>query len=206
VSFKQALPNRNRPTRRRLLPSTVPFAPPKSPSPAIYSTLTQAGILFLATILGTLAASTHLSSGASTCTLRTQWQTLFRSKNEGAIQTIQNILECCGFANIRDMPFPFPSNMNTPETCSQRYSRTASCQAAWSGRLSVTVGGMFAVDVVVGLSAVFAILVNLGWRASGDTVTVPAYSRNGYRDSEDHGVDSSPRAIENHQEEDYAPA
>jgi len=97
------------------------------------------------TLVGTHAAP---PSGLD-CGLRERWQTLFRKKDAAAIRQIQDAFNCCGFANSRDMAWPFPDKTHDQHACENTYSRRASgCLGAWKAEeqhiaaLFMTVVGM----------------------------------------------------------------
>jgi hypothetical protein len=93
------------------------------------------------TLLGTHAAP---PSGLD-CGLHKRWQKLFSTKNREAIQTIQDAFNCCGLANPRDMPWPFPSKEHKIDTCEKSYGRSNGCLAAWKAEEQQVAGLLIAV-------------------------------------------------------------
>ncbi|KAF1851685.1 uncharacterized protein K460DRAFT_39306 [Cucurbitaria berberidis CBS 394.84] len=79
------------------------------------------------TLLGTHAAP---PSGLD-CGLRGRWQTLFKQKDADAIRKIQDAFKCCGFANSRDMAWPFPDRSHDQHACESAFGRTSGCLGAW---------------------------------------------------------------------------
>ena len=86
----------------------------------IYSTVV---ITLLATHAG---PSSELDHG-----LRQRWQGLFRSKDSNAIKKIQDQYNCCGFADSRDMAWPFPDRSHKPYACEDSFGRTNGCLGPW---------------------------------------------------------------------------
>ena len=81
------------------------------------------------TLLGTHAAP----PSELNCGLRERWQTLFRQKDAASIRRIQDAFNCCGFANSRDMAWPFPDKTHNADSCENAFGRTAGCLGAWRG-------------------------------------------------------------------------
>ncbi|KAJ4343376.1 hypothetical protein N0V95_006677 [Ascochyta clinopodiicola] len=111
----------------------------------IYSTV-------VITLLGTHAAP---SSGLD-CGLRRQWQSLFRQKDSSAIRAIQDQYNCCGFANSKDMAWPFPDKSHKPDSCQESFGRTNGCMGSWKAEEQHIAGLLMG---VVGLVAVWAFAI-----------------------------------------------
>ncbi|KAJ4317537.1 hypothetical protein N0V94_004913 [Neodidymelliopsis sp. IMI 364377] len=85
----------------------------------IYSTV-------VITLLGTHAAP----PSDLDCGLRKRWQTLFRLKDASSVRAIQDQYQCCGFANPRDMAWPFPDKLHKPDTCQESFEQVSNFIAA----------------------------------------------------------------------------
>jgi hypothetical protein len=95
-------------------------------------------------------SGTHISPvGGLGCALREQWLAMFRDKNADQIKRIQEAFDCCGFRNVRDMPWPFPAKGVSVDTCRQRFDRTVGCEGAWRDKERTVAGLMIAVAVGV---------------------------------------------------------
>ncbi|RKF75900.1 putative tetraspanin tsp3 [Golovinomyces cichoracearum] len=81
------------------------------------------------TVIGTLSLTYALPASSLNCALREKWQSLFMAKDELAIRSIQDKLNCCGLNSVRDRAWPFSSN--TPSSCSQTFGRSHSCLVPW---------------------------------------------------------------------------
>ncbi|KAI5812997.1 hypothetical protein BZA77DRAFT_390318 [Pyronema omphalodes] len=90
----------------------------------------------------------------NSCSFREKWETMYKNHDK-AIQGIQDALECCGFRNPHDMPFPFPSKGVTTQVCQAQTGRTRGCAEEW-GRREEVAGGLL--TVVAGVLAVAKIL------------------------------------------------
>ncbi|KAH8730563.1 hypothetical protein GQ44DRAFT_768324 [Phaeosphaeriaceae sp. PMI808] len=89
-------------------------------------------IIFIYSTVVITLLGTHTGPGSGlNCGLRERWQNLYRSKDEDAIKTIQDVFSCCGFANSRDMPWPFPSKTHGVDSCEKAFGRTNGCFAPW---------------------------------------------------------------------------
>lgn len=97
------------------------------------------------TLLGTHAAP---SSGLD-CGLHERWQKLFRSKDSEAIKTIQDAFDCCGFANPRDMAWPFPDRSHDQHACESAFGRSNGCLAAWKAEEQQVAGLLIGVVSMV---------------------------------------------------------
>ena len=118
-------------------------------------------ILLLATIADTVLASlsaSKLDGAGLTCPLTQQWQQYFREKDGGALQSIQDALDCCGLKNVVDMPFPFPAKGVNPGECARRTGRTDGCLEAWRTKEQGIAGMLFGIGVVLVVVKVVAIV------------------------------------------------
>jgi hypothetical protein len=109
----------------------------------IYSTV-------VITLLGTHAAP----PSDLDCDLRKRWQTLFRQKDASAVRAIQDQYQCCGFANPRDMAWPFPDKLHKPNTCQESFGRTKACSGPWKAEEQHLAGLLM---LVVGLVVIWAV-------------------------------------------------
>ncbi|KAH6621507.1 hypothetical protein B0J18DRAFT_491780 [Chaetomium sp. MPI-SDFR-AT-0129] len=131
--------------------------------------LANTTLLLLLTVLATLFTSPLTTGPAfTTCTLSTQWQSLYSSKNEPAIRAIQDILGCCGFRTTHDRAWPFPSGQNGDKggTCEREFRRDRACQDGWEGVMRGGLGAEVGVVVCVGLLQVLGVVV-MARRGSG---------------------------------------
>lgn len=111
----------------------------------IYSTV-------VITLLGTHAAP----PSELDCGLRRQWQSLFRTKDSSSIRAIQDQYNCCGFANSKDMAFPFPGKGIKPETCQELSGNTKGCLGPWKAEEQHIAGLLMG---VVGLVVIWAFAI-----------------------------------------------
>ena len=131
------------------------------PTVLLPSTLTILGLLIYITVVATLSG-THVSpAGGLNCALRETWQAMFSKKQGGKMKRIQEAFDCCGFRNVRDMPFPIPGHGNTVDTCSQRYDRQIGCEGAWRDKERTVAGLMIAIAVGVFLWLVRGLLLSI---------------------------------------------
>lgn len=144
------------------------------PTVLLPSTLTILGLLVYITVVATLSG-THISPvGGLGCALRETWQTMFSKKQGGKMKRIQEALDCCGFRNVRDMPFPIPGHGITVDTCWQRYDRQVGCEGAWRDKERTVAGLMVGVAVGVFLWLVRKLLLDSPFSV---------YANNGHRPS-----------------------
>lgn len=111
----------------------------------IYSTV-------VITLLGTHAGP----SSELNCGLRQQWQSLFRSKDSSAIKTIQDQYSCCGFANPKDMAWPFPDRSHKADACEVSFGRTNGCLGSWKAEEQHVAGLLMG---AVGLVVIWAFAI-----------------------------------------------
>lgn len=90
-----------------------------------------AAFLIYETVLATLAGSRIAPLGGLWCPLHDRWQDLYHNKDATHIRRIQDALECCGFASVKDMAWPFPEKGRGTETCVVRYEREQACLPLW---------------------------------------------------------------------------
>ncbi|CAN9419002.1 unnamed protein product [Alternaria alternata] len=106
-------------------------------------------IFIYSTVVITLAGTHAAPPSGLDCGLRERWQTLFRKKDASAIRQIQDVFECCGFANSRDMAWPFPDKTHNADACKVTYhDRMNGCLRAWKAEEQVIAGMLM---VVVGM-------------------------------------------------------
>jgi hypothetical protein len=121
------------------------------------STLPLLFLLIIDTVIITLS-STHLDSEANACALFKRWQTWFQHHDAEKIKHVQDLLQCCGFATTKHMPFPFPDGSNkhpVPATrCVELTGRTRSCEGPWAQAEKGVAGTVLAVGVVLAVGKV----------------------------------------------------
>ncbi|KAK5175065.1 uncharacterized protein LTR77_000202 [Saxophila tyrrhenica] len=85
-------------------------------------------------VLATLAG-THISPpGSLDCALRETWEKLFRKKDAACVRRIQDAFQCCGYASVKDMAWPFVDAGHDANACVVRYEeRGRSCADPWRG-------------------------------------------------------------------------
>lgn len=88
-------------------------------------------IFIYSTVVITLVGTHAAPPSGLDCGLRGRWQTLFKQKDADAIRTIQDAFKCCGFANSRDMAWPFPDRAHDQHACESAFGRTIGCMGAW---------------------------------------------------------------------------
>jgi hypothetical protein len=84
--------------------------------------------LIYESVLAALAGTHIAPMGGLWCPLHDKWTELFRAKDGEHIGRIQDALECCGFATVRDMAFPF---VGGADACVRRYERDTACVEPW---------------------------------------------------------------------------
>jgi hypothetical protein len=88
--------------------------------------------LIYESVLATLAGIHISPPGNLNCALRDTWQKLFQSKEEGCVRRIQDAFQCCGFATMRDMAWPFQDANHGADACMVRYEeRQRACLEPW---------------------------------------------------------------------------
>jgi hypothetical protein len=113
-------------------------------------------IFIYSTVIITLLG-THVGppSGLD-CGLRQQWQSLFHNKDVSSIRAIQDQYNCCGFANPRDMAYPFPDKSHGTDACLTLFGRTESCSKPWKAEEQHIAGLLMG---AVGLVVVWALAI-----------------------------------------------
>lgn len=88
------------------------------------------------------------------CGLETHWSHLFRTKNEFAIRTIEQGLQCCGLNSLVDRAFPFPSATHGIDAaaCERTLGYTRRCLEPWRRQEAVAAG-------LVALASLFSWIV-----------------------------------------------
>jgi hypothetical protein len=111
-------------------------------------------IFIYSTVIITLLG-THVGppSGLD-CGLREQWQSLFHNKDVSSIRSIQDQYNCCGFANPKDMAYPFQDKSHGADACLTLYGRTESCSKPWKAEEHHIAGLLMG---AVGLVVVWAV-------------------------------------------------
>ena len=77
---------------------------------------------------------------------------MFAQKNEKAIRTIQDSLDCCGLHSVVDRAYPFSGGRSK---CSEIFGRNKSCLADWRKTEQTNAGLFLLVALVVFLIKVF---------------------------------------------------
>lgn len=111
-------------------------------------------------VVASMATSFSFNITSSTirkCLLSTRWQQLFSAHDADSIRRIQDAFQCCGFATVRDRPWPFPDHHSSGQ-CVDTYHRQISCFEPWQASLQQTSGIEFGVILAVGLIQVVNIL------------------------------------------------
>jgi len=72
-------------------------------------------------VLATMAMD-HLDG----CGLADGWKQMFSEKSI-QIKSIQQSLECCGFASTKDRAYPFPGKDTTATACVEKYGYSQPC-------------------------------------------------------------------------------
>jgi hypothetical protein len=103
-------------------------------------------IFIYSSVVITLAGTHAAPPSGLDCGLHERWQALFKHKNAEAIRKIQDAFKCCGFANPRDMAWPFPDKSHDAHACEATYSeRTTGCLGAWKAEEQQIAGLLMAV-------------------------------------------------------------
>lgn len=113
------------------------------------------------TIVATLAITHIIPPSNLTCGLNEKWTFLFKTKNEKAIQSIQDSLQCCGLNSVKDRAWPFATVDNghtVPSKCAEYTGRTNSCFGDWRRAEQINAGMIFLVAVTVFIVKVVHIL------------------------------------------------
>lgn len=114
-------------------------------------------IFIYATVVITLLGTHVAPSSGLDCGLRKQWQSLFRIKDASSIRAIQDQYSCCGFANPKDMAWPFPDKSHEADACLKLpFGRTGSCFGPWKAEEQHIAGILMG---AVGMVVVWAVRV-----------------------------------------------
>lgn len=99
-------------------------------------------------ILLTISLAYCIPSSALACLTDTRWDRLFRSKNEGAISSIQGQLRCCGLNSMRDRAWPFERHGVSVRECEESQGWTRRCLDVWTSSEQQTAGLAVAASVL----------------------------------------------------------
>jgi hypothetical protein len=83
-------------------------------------------------VLLTLALIYSVPSQLLSCSLQSQWDHLFRTKNADAVRTIQGSLHCCGLNSMHDRAWPFPSHGVDARECERTQGWNVRCLDGWT--------------------------------------------------------------------------
>lgn len=172
-----------------------------------FQTLTALFLIY-ETVLATLSGTHIAPIGGLWCPLHDRWQSLYKNKDGRHIRAIQDALECCGFASMKDMAWPFPGQGRNggggAEMCSVRFEeRTRACLEPWRNEERKVAVMLLIVPVGVflwKLALFLAAASESSWLPSG--IRLPSESSRGsnlprpaimYRDIEQQGDDDSLR-------------
>ncbi|KAF1830465.1 hypothetical protein BDW02DRAFT_100340 [Decorospora gaudefroyi] len=107
-------------------------------------------IFIYSTVVITLVGTHAAPPSGLDCGLHQRWQTLFKHKDVDAIKSIQDAFKCCGFANPRDMAWPFPDKTHSARACEEANGYHTGCLGPWKAEeqhiaalLMVVVGMVF---------------------------------------------------------------
>ncbi|OAL36565.1 hypothetical protein AYO20_04181 [Fonsecaea nubica] len=95
---------------------------------------------FLPFALFILSLIYAVPSDLLSCSIESQWVSLFRAKNEDAVRGIENALRCCGFNSLHDRAWPFPSHDVDVTACERTLGYTRRCVDPWRNREQVAAG------------------------------------------------------------------
>lgn len=74
---------------------------------------------------------------------------MYSHKRVERIKTIQDVFNCCGLKNSRDMAWPFPDKTHTPRSCEETFGRTNGCLGQWKAEEQRVAGIQMAVVALV---------------------------------------------------------
>jgi hypothetical protein len=78
----------------------------------------------------------HISYHEGTaCRMELRWKHWYQSKNDVAIQAIQNRLHCCGYNSMADRAWPFPSRNSDARACERISGYLTHCGPLWQEKL-----------------------------------------------------------------------
>ncbi|KIW79213.1 hypothetical protein Z517_05825 [Fonsecaea pedrosoi CBS 271.37] len=95
---------------------------------------------FLPFALFILSLIYAVPSDLLSCSIESQWVSLFRAKNEDAVRGIENALRCCGFNSLHDRAWPFPSHDVDVTACERTLGYTRRCVDPWRNQEQVAAG------------------------------------------------------------------
>ena len=99
-------------------------------------------------VLLTLALIYSVPSQLLSCSLESQWEHLFRTKNVDALRAIQGSLRCCGLNSMHDRAWPFPSKGVDVRECERTQGWNVRCLDGWTEQ-ETKMAGLVAVASVV---------------------------------------------------------
>ncbi|KAK6500853.1 hypothetical protein TWF506_003614 [Arthrobotrys conoides] len=142
-------------------------------------------------------------SGAGKCQLKDTWQAWYSAHNKDAITGIQDALQCCGFGQVTEMPFPFykgpKKGEKLPEVpanaCSVTLGRNTACGPVWEGELKLA-AALVVAAAAIALVTKFAFLII--------TLARPGFAERWFARQRYDKFDNT-RAIE-HLDDDYVEA
>ncbi|KAM3513369.1 hypothetical protein MY11210_002950 [Beauveria gryllotalpidicola] len=108
------------------------------------------------TVLATLFAQGFASSTVG-CALDAAWQALYDARDADAVRRVQDTLRCCGYADVDDRAFPFPSLIQ--KTCREIYKRDKACEGPWRAAMATHAGIAFAVVLTVALMQMLGLVL-----------------------------------------------
>ncbi|KAK6359346.1 hypothetical protein TWF696_000507 [Orbilia brochopaga] len=156
-------------TTRRIL--TPPSEKSKRPIPYLVVLINLVLLLVPAVLVTTSAPALF---PANRCQLKQAWQGWYSARDEGAIRNVQDVLHCCGFGTVVDMPFPFPRNARKdkndavpPDACARRLgggdvTRVSPCLPLWEGQMQKTVGFLIAAGAVILFAKLAFLMIAFG--------------------------------------------
>lgn len=65
------------------------------------------------------------------CAADRHWLRMFETKDEVAIRSLQNRLQCCGYNSPRDRAWPFPSRTSDAGACERTQGYQRACGSLW---------------------------------------------------------------------------
>jgi hypothetical protein len=113
-------------------------------------------------VLLTLALIYGVPSQLLSCSLESQWDHLFRTKNADAVRAIQGSLRCCGLNSMHDRAWPFPSNDVDARECERTQGWTVRCLDGWREQ-ETTMAVLVAVASVANWAFVVGGLRHITW-------------------------------------------
>ena len=99
-------------------------------------------------VLLTLALIYSVPSRLLSCSLESQWDHLFRTKNADAVRAIQGSLHCCGLNSMHDRAWPFPSKGVDATECERTQGWKVRCLDGWTEQETWVAGLVAGASVV----------------------------------------------------------